>query len=127
MKEYIYIYPRIRLGLRPLGRGEGRGSWPDMNGCIPNYFRHSTNGCMPNCVRHSTNGCIHEILKPNPESSKYGTSRQSYGLLSESQDQNVALTVLYVPHSLDSGRGWVLNLRTTTSQKCAAVPRRAGI
>jgi len=51
------------------------------------------------------------------------------GLLPESQGQNVALTVLYVPYSLDSGTliGTVLNLRTSTSQKCEAVPRRARI
>jgi len=46
------------------------------------------------------------------------------------QGRNLALTLLFVPNSLDSGwwvTGTVLNLRTTTSQKCAAVPRRARI
>ena len=49
------------------------------------------------------------------------------------------MTVLYVPESMDGFDGFldvegeatacgtVLNLRTTTSQKCEAVPRRARI
>jgi len=56
------------------------------------------------------------------------------GLLPGSRGHNLVLTVLYVPYSLDSRcaeiqwRGAkVLNLRTTSSQKCEAVPKRARI
>jgi len=46
-----------------------------------------------------------------------------------SQGRNLALTGVCVPSLLDSGGviGTVLNLRPTTSQKSAAVPRRARI
>ena len=37
------------------------------------------------------------------------------GLLPESQGQNLAVTVLYVPHSLDSGRGETVEFRTSES------------
>ena len=36
---------------------------------------------------------------------KWGNLKRLHGLLPESQDQSLSLTVLYVPYSLDSGRG----------------------
>ena len=55
------------------------------------------------------------------------------GRLPESHGRNLAVTVLYMPYSLDSGRVRIVHFgtdpdsRTTFSQKCEAVPRRARI
>jgi len=52
-----------------------------------------------------------EALGPGssaPFQAKREQLKKLYGLLPESQGQNLALTVLYVPHSLDSGHSrWI--------------------
>jgi len=77
--------------------------------------------CAGACPRAATRWPPPSHAPHHPLPSEDGTTKPLLGLSPEGQGHNLALTVLYVQHSLDSG-GWHLlrNTRGVTTQVAAA-------